>query len=326
MLHRFSVLTAVLTFPLIFAGATVTTRDAALSVPDWPLSYGTLFPRMVGNIRYEHWHRLIAALVGLCTLVVAIWIQRAERRRWVRTLGWTALAAVVAQAALGGLTVLALRPRAVSAVHASLAQAFFALMASIALVTSPTWTQKAGGRAGSSSLQFLAIATVVLTYLQIVLGAAVRHLEAALSIPDFPLAFGALWPPVEKLADVEVLVHFAHRLLGGVVLLVATAAAARALRSGLEELRAPAVLLLVLLPVQILLGAATVWSGREYLPSTLHVAFGALVLLSAVALALRSGRLTLKREEVEDFSRLMTTRATLPSSSLRALRGERVHQ
>ena len=225
MLHRFAVLTAVLTFPLIFAGATVTSKDAALAVPDWPLSYGSLFPRMVGNIVYEHGHRLIAGLVGLCTLILAIWVQRAEKRPWVRRLAWTALAAVVAQGTLGGLTVLNLRPPAVSAIHACLAQAFFALVSALALATAPRWLEADSPasrrppaaslpRGGGGVIRILSLLAVAVVYLQVILGAAVRHGGAALSIPDFPLMFGGLWPGAEHLAQPGVIIQLAHRLGG----------------------------------------------------------------------------------------------------------------
>ncbi len=298
MLHRFVVLTAVLTLPLIYAGATVTTLDAALSVPDWPLSYGGFTPRMVGNIRYEHFHRLIAALVGLFTLIIAFRLQKTEPRRWIRVVGWVALGAVATQGTLGGLTVLNLRPPAVSAVHGCLAQAFFALMACLALFTSPGWIERERLQAEglveaprAAVPRAWAIAAAAAIYLQVIFGAIVRHLRAALAIPDFPLSFGSVWPSADRLSDPSVLAQFTHRLGAVAVLIVAGIAIVRALRTGLPALRKPAVALLALLPVQVLLGAATIWSGREYVPATLHVAVGALVLVTSVTLAVAAVRL-----------------------------------
>src|SRR3989338_3837872 len=112
---------------LIFVGGLVTSTGSGLSVPDWPLSYGTLFPPMVGGIRFEHTHRLIAGFVGLLTLALAVWSSRREPRRSLRRLGWIALAAVVAQAVLGGITVLQQLPLPVSVAHACLGQLFFCL-------------------------------------------------------------------------------------------------------------------------------------------------------------------------------------------------------
>src|SRR5690348_15543787 len=105
--HRFAVFTAACTFILLIAGALVTSNDPGLSVPDWPLSYGSLAPPMVGGIFYEHGHRMIASFVGLLSIVLAVWLWRAEARNpagprankkgWLRWLGVAALGAVVAQ-------------------------------------------------------------------------------------------------------------------------------------------------------------------------------------------------------------------------------------
>ena len=105
-LHRYTVLWSFCTLFLVVAGGLVTSNDAGLSVPDWPLSYGKLMPPMEGNIFYEHGHRMVATTVGLLTIGMAIWLMRAERRRWMRNLGWIALAAVIAQGVLGGMTVI----------------------------------------------------------------------------------------------------------------------------------------------------------------------------------------------------------------------------
>jgi cytochrome c oxidase assembly protein subunit 15 len=123
--HSFAVFTALCTFGLLIAGALVTSNDAGLSVPDWPLSYGSLMPPMVGGIFYEHGHRMIAAFVGTLSVILAIWLWRVEQRAWVRWLGVAAVGAVVAQGILGGITVLFFLPPAVSSAHATLAQLFF---------------------------------------------------------------------------------------------------------------------------------------------------------------------------------------------------------
>src|SRR5438309_6279034 len=97
--HRFLVFTACATFLLIVAGALVTSNDAGLSVPDWPTSFGSLYklPPMVGGVRFEHTHRMIAQAAGLMTIILAIWTWRSEKRRWMRILGWGALATVIGQ-------------------------------------------------------------------------------------------------------------------------------------------------------------------------------------------------------------------------------------
>lgn len=124
-LHRYTIVLAVCTLFLVVAGASVTSNDAGLSVPDWPLSYGRLMPPMTGGIFYEHGHRMIAAFVGTLSVILAIWLWRVEQRAWVRWLGVAAVGAVVAQGILGGITVLFFLPPAVSSAHATLAQLFF---------------------------------------------------------------------------------------------------------------------------------------------------------------------------------------------------------
>src|SRR5204863_370362 len=134
---------AVVTFLLLLAGGLVTSNRAGLSVPDWPTSFGSLYriPPMVGGVRYEHSHRMIAGLVGLVTVVVAVWIQRSEGRPWMRWLGWSALAGVIVQILLGGLTVKMLLPWYVSSAHAMVAQSFFCLIVLMALFTGRQWMQ-----------------------------------------------------------------------------------------------------------------------------------------------------------------------------------------
>src|SRR4051812_36486176 len=159
MLHRFAVFLAACTVLLILAGSLVTSHDAGLSVPDWPTSYGwnmfTFPPSMwVANILYEHGHRLIASGVGFLTIILAVWLWLADPRRWVRWLGVTALGAVVAQGLLGGLTVLFLLPPAVSTAHAGLAEIFFCLTVTIALVTSAGWARGYAGQSGTNVAEF----------------------------------------------------------------------------------------------------------------------------------------------------------------------------
>src|SRR5688572_21261207 len=146
MLHVFALLVVAATALLIFAGGLVTSTGSGLSVPDWPTTYGWFmltFPldKMVGGIFYEHTHRLIASGVGLLIIGLTAWLWRAEPRRWVRRLGYIALAAVITQGILGGITVLWFLPDAISIAHAGLAQLVFCLTISIALFTSPGWNR-----------------------------------------------------------------------------------------------------------------------------------------------------------------------------------------
>src|SRR6266545_2087884 len=138
-LHRYSVLVAAGTLLLVAAGGLVTSNDAGLSVPDWPLSYGRLVPPLEGNIVYEFTHRATAAAVGALTLALAIWISRADRRRWMRRLAWIAVALVTAQAVMGGMEVKLLAPKPLSLVRATLAHLFFMLTVAMMLFLSPDW-------------------------------------------------------------------------------------------------------------------------------------------------------------------------------------------
>jgi cytochrome c oxidase assembly protein subunit 15 len=174
--HRYAVLVAAATFALIIAGGLVTSTGSGLAVPDWPLSYGTLFPPMVGGIRFEHTHRVIAGGVALLTagLVIAAW--KAEPRRWMRTLAAAALGAVFLQALLGGLTVLTRLPAPVSVAHACLGQVFFTLTALVAFGSSEAWRRPSGLAADAARPIFAAAAAAAAAvFLQLVLGAVVRH-------------------------------------------------------------------------------------------------------------------------------------------------------
>jgi len=173
-LHAFAVFTASFTAFLLIAGALVTGNDAGLSVPDWPLSYGKLMPPMIGGIFYEHGHRMVATTTGILTIILAVWIQRVEKRRWMRRLGWAALGLVIAQGLLGGLTVIFMLPWRVSTAHACLAQLFFCITVSIALFTSRLW-QTMPQHELSPDTRRLALTTFVAIFLQLLVGAAFRH-------------------------------------------------------------------------------------------------------------------------------------------------------
>src|ERR1041385_735349 len=301
MLSVFAALVAASTALLIFAGGLVTSTASGLSVPDWPNTYGWFmwaFPmsKMVGGIFYEHLHRLVASTVGFLIVVLAIWLWKAEPRAWVRKLGYIALGSVVTQGVLGGITVLWYLPDAISIAHASLAQIVFCLTTTIALVTSRGWQkgyqQPRGPRFESRSdatLERVAIVTTAAIYTQIVIGATMRHTGAGLAIPDFPLAFGHLIPPVW---DSKIAIHFAHRVgaLTVAVLILATTAHVFFHHGRRRELRNPAILLLVLLTLQITLGALTVLSQKQFIINSLHVVNGALVLVTSLVLTLRAHR------------------------------------
>ena len=271
---------------LIFVGGLVTSTGSGLSVPDWPLSYGMLMPPMVGGVFYEHGHRMAASFVGLLTLVLAIWTARVEPRRGVRRLAWLALAAVVAQGVLGGLTVLFYLPPSISVAHACLAQTFLCITVALAYATSREWLEHPGGVTGAGGAFTAGRLATAAVFVQLFLGALMRHTGAGLAIPTFPLAFGHLVPPLD---DFRIAVHFAHRV-GALVVTVAVGHLAwRAQRAGLGRLGWT---LAALVAGQIALGGIAVLTGKAVTPTTLHVALGAAILGGCFLLTLRARRLS----------------------------------
>lgn len=290
--HRFAVFTACATLCLIFVGGLVTSTGSGLAVPDWPLSFGQVFPPMVGGVLYEHGHRLVAAFVGVLTVTLAVLLSNWEPRAWVRRLGWGALAAVLIQGSLGGLTVLLRLPTSVSVTHACLAQVFFCLTVTIAVCTSPRWlaSRQVAVETAVPSLRVLTRVTVGLVFVQLILGALMRHTGAGLAIPDYPLSHGRVIPPFESQG---VLIHFLHRAGALVVAIAISWTVAHVLNAFRSEaqLRRPAMALFALIMLQLTLGALTIWTQRAVTPMTAHVAVGAAVLATSVILALRTARL-----------------------------------
>ena len=281
-LHRFAVFTAASTFCLLIAGALVTSRDAGLSVPDWPLSYGQWMPPMVGGIFYEHGHRMIASFVGCLTIILALWLWRAERRCWVRRLGLVALGVVIAQGLLGGMTVLFLLPTAISVGHACLAQLFFSMTVVLALVTSSGWhRQPAPGPDPPPgvrwpSLKALCVLASAMIFVQLLMGAAFRHKGFGI----IPHLIGAC-------------------VVAAVVLwIMARVAAAHASEAGIFGW---ALAINGLLMLQLVLGAGAYWirditqdASQPLLSMVVltvaHVVLGAALLASSVVLTFQTSR------------------------------------
>ena len=191
--HKFSVFVVCWTVLLFVAGALVTSKDAALSVPDWPKSFGTWFPSLrmlAGGAFFEHSHRIVAGVLGILVLIQAILLWKAEARSWVRWLGVIAVGGVAAQAVLGGQVVRQLLHYWLPVVHASFAQIVFAAVLGIAVFTSKWWIseQLLLTDSGSPSIHTLAILNAAAIYLQVILGAGFRHKE----IPIWPHMAGAL--------------------------------------------------------------------------------------------------------------------------------------
>jgi heme a synthase len=278
-LHKYAVFTACATFLLLIAGALVTSNDAGLSVPTWPLAWGSVTPPMVGGIVYEWSHRVIAASVGFLTIILAAWLWMAEKRSWMRWLGLAALGGVIAQGILGGLTVRMFQPPAVSAAHATLAQLFFSMVVAIAFFTSPWWQGEIPELedAATPRLRSLTTWTIAAVFLQLILGAAFRH-----------KGFGII-PHLIGAAVVTMLVFM-------------TAGALKRRFSNAQPLRKCAKFLHILIGVQLLLGAGAWWSrvyaARFPQPITImvtltvvHTVTGALLLATALITALVTYRM-----------------------------------
>ncbi len=282
-LHRFAVFVACATFFLIIAGANVTSHDAGLATSDWPKSNGQWFPRMVGNLFWEHGHRMVATAVGILTIVLALYLQRSERRTWVKRLGWAALGAVIAQGLLGGLTVKLNLPLIVSASHATLAQLFFLITVSLAVFTSKRWMDAAEVEPApeGSRIRSMCVLALIVILTQLVLGATLRH--------------SATWDQ-----DLPTPLLVAHICGAVVVTLVLSTTIALVLLRHRDEayLAKPAMMASALLLVQLGLGlAAYITRMRSpYDPQPLtpmvavtvaHVACGALVFAVTIVLTLR---------------------------------------
>ena len=281
-LHRFALILAGWTFLLIIAGALVTSNDAGLSVPDWPTSFGSLYkiPKLVGGVKFEHTHRMIAQAAGLLTIILAVWAWRAEKRRWLRNLAYAALGTVIAQGVLGGITVLYYLPPAVSSAHAALAQTFFCITVVIAMVTGPRWIEEQPRiefDQRKPTLFTLTLLSIFVLYVQLILGALFRH-------------HGLSWWP-----------HVLNAVVVSFVL-AWTAVRALSLYSQIEAVRRPAIVMLSLMIAQLCLGFGAFLTRVEWgkdaaqpeLPMVLstvaHVAVGALLLATTVVLAIQVWR------------------------------------
>ncbi len=283
-----------MTFLLIIMGALVTSNQAGLSVPDWPTSFhrwpitpGYFEVPLVGGVRFEHTHRIVAQFVGVLSIILAVWTWRADRRSWMRKLGWLALGLVIAQGVLGGMTVLFFLPDAVSSAHAALSQAFFCVVTAMAVFTGrgfvePENEPRTAFVPRRPSLHTLALLSIAVVYMQLILGAAFRHMRGPRTLADLaPHLVGAavvtvilLWTIIRVLSDY----------------------------SAIDQLRRPAVTLLTLLMVQLGLGFSTYLTVVEWgrdapqpllptvLTSVAHVGVGALVLVHTVILAIQAWR------------------------------------
>jgi len=318
-LNRFAWLTCVATLLLICSGGMVTSKNVGLAVPDWPTTFGYnmfLFPvsKWVGGILFEHTHRLMGSLVGFLTIILAAWLWLRDDRRWVRSLGVIAVSGVILQGILGGLRVTMMKDQ-IGIFHACVAQAFLGLLVFIALVTTKFWssltnsTRAVEGGAPPSSTWFapiraLAIAITVAIYVQLALGATMRHQHRDLSILDFPTANGTwipntsaaalakinAWRDARALSDVnafQIWLQMVHRFFAVIIATAIVAFCARAWREmrDFAPLKRLSLLWVVFVFGQITLGAWVIWSNKAADIATAHVALGAVMLSFGVSIS-----------------------------------------
>lgn len=295
-----------MTFVLIFVGGHTTTSGAGMAFPDWPLSNGSLNPNgwLTNFFMFlEHSHRLTAGLVATMVAVLFGWVflRRADVPKGSLSLAGFALGGVLAQAVLGGLRVI-LDPQGIAAttsttatvfrvLHGCVAQMELCLVVLLAAKLSATWLNipASDKLRGLAKLGRVAIALV---FLQLIVGAAMRHLGAGLAIPTFPHASpDGSWMP--KVHNAFVDLNFMHTRIGSVVvtlLLLHLAGSALRKGAGLSSITRPAALLGCLILAQFTLGMFVIWNLRPPLLTTLHVVNGAAVLATCVLLTARAAR------------------------------------
>jgi cytochrome c oxidase assembly protein subunit 15 len=312
-LRRFSKGLCILTFFLIFLGALVKSTESGLSVPDWPTTYGHFmfaFPldQMVGGIKYEHTHRMLASIVGLFTLFLCVWLWRSQTSLWLKRLGLVAFLTVIAQGVLGGLTVKYFLPVWLSTFHGVLAQTFLLIVIMIAYGLSVEYQNRkqipdvADGKWIRCVLIFLGM-----VYIQLILGNLMRHTQSGLAIPDFPTMGGTLIPTMdhamlnrinawrfennyEPVTMGQVHLHLLHRIWAFLILLKLMYINYLAYKKYLTKplIIKTLFLLNVAVVLQIMFGISTVLFKKEIVVTTFHVTIGAFVLALSFLLLLRS--------------------------------------
>jgi cytochrome c oxidase assembly protein subunit 15 len=313
-LNRFAWFTAAATLFLICSGGMVTSKGVGLAVPDWPTTFGYnmfLFPvsKWIGGIFFEHTHRLIASTVGFLTIILAVWLWRSGNQS-LRNLGLIAVAGVVLQGILGGLRVTMLKDE-IGIFHACLAQAFLTLVVFIALATTEFWRTGARVDVDLASIRRIALATTILIYVQLALGATMRHQHKDLAILDFPTANHAwipdtsaaalaktnVWRDARAFSEVtasQIWLQMAHRFLALIIAILVITTCLRVLRRAKQvvALRRLSIWWCVFLFLQLILGAWVIWSNKAADVATAHVAIGATMLSFGVTITAICWRLS----------------------------------
>jgi heme a synthase len=284
--HKFALFLVLYAAVLLTAGALVTSEDAALAVPDWPLSYGTLNPPMVGGIAFEHSHRLIAAGLGILIIILAFLLWRFEERPWMKWLGLAALGGVIFQGILGGLTVIKLLHYWLPVMHACTAEIMFAILVSIAFFTSHWYMQSLPQYpdSGSPSIHSIVALNAVIIFLQVLVGAGFRHNYISLK----PHVFGA---PIV------------------LAMVIWTAVTLRRRFPEVKEISRARILLHAIVGLQILLGIAALWTristadAPQPMPlmvaaTVVHTVVGAILFAASIVTALLCYRLVPRKREL----------------------------
>lgn len=307
--HLLGWFTLAATLLLICSGGLVTSKGVGMAVPDWPTSYGYnmfLFPvsRWVGGVFYEHTHRLLATGVGFLTMILAVSLLVVEKRPWMKYLGVAAFFAVVVQGLLGGLRV-TLFKNEIGIFHGILAQLFLCCVACIVLFTSKSFVSGNFFKGSApGTMRWAALALVLGMFVQLAIGAAMRHSHTGLSIPDFPLAYGQIWPStdgdaMEKInaerraqnqpetTPLLISLQMKHRVLAFLLLAGVTWFAFLARTLPDRRLKNLSTIWFYLVLAQVMLGAWTIWSNKAADVATAHVFLGAVCLLTGVMIVMR---------------------------------------
>lgn len=284
-LARYSFCALLATLFLLYAGGFTTTIGAGMVFPDWPLSNGSLNPEgwtQDPHMAAEHSHRLLGMMVGNLTLALTIWIWWVDGRRWMRRMGFIALALVIVQGILGGVRVLENEVN-YAIVHGCLGQIFFCVLAAIAIGHTRAWHSL---RDEASSIKALpgtaGILLIGLLFIQLVVAAIMRHKGAGLAIPTFPLTPEGTLMPTDWYFGVAI--HFAHRAMAAIIMVAYAVWIVKLLKGTSNNfVRRIGLVSCLLVVVQVFLGAAVIWMGRTPFITTMHVLNSAFLLAATWA-------------------------------------------
>lgn len=295
MAYVFSIVTLIATWLLLIIGGLVNPMGASMACPDWyffPTCNGEILPEMSGGVLYEHGHRLVASVVGICTLLLTVLCLRSKVDRTTKKIAFLALFLVILQGTLGGITVLMNLSAVVSTMHLLCAMIFFALLVTISFRLSPLGKPKAA----FVSSQWGMLLAIIVTLIQLVYGGVVRHLGAGMACGDDLMGCGPSFWPVWALGQL----HMGHRILGYLLFAMVLFACARARRlarfEGQKNVEVLALIPVLITFCQIGLGLMTIYTVRSPAIVAMHTGFGGLLLASLLTVYLM--QLPVRRESL----------------------------